>query len=137
MKTLHRSLFSALVATALAFIGSAGFSFAADLSAGDKLFLAGYEKVRTALVADDLASAKKAASELGNPGTALAASPSLKEARTAFAKLSDDAKKLAAGQPGFYTVHCSMLKQDWVQTSTDIGNPYAGKEMAECGEIVK
>lgn len=108
---------------------------AAALSDSDKQFLAGYEKVRAALAADDLGGAKAAAVDLGNDGAPLAKSSSLKEARAAFEKLSDKAKQLVAGQGGYYVVNCPMLKKDWVQTSEKIGNPYYGKEMATCGEI--
>ena len=110
---------------------------AAPLSDADKQFLARYEKVRSALVADDLNAARTAAGELGDEGAELARSSSLKEARSAFEKLSDKAKQLAAGQSGYYVAHCPMLKKDWVQTSEKIANPYGGKEMATCGEIKK
>jgi len=110
---------------------------AASLSETDKQFLAGYEKVRSALAADDLSVARTAAGDLGAEGAQLAKSSSLKEARAAFEKLSDKAKQLAAGQSGFYVVHCPMLKKDWVQTSEKIANPYYGREMATCGEIKK
>jgi hypothetical protein len=109
----------------------------AALSDSDKDFLAAYEKVRSALTADDLAGAKAAASELRDDGATLAKSSSLKEARVAFETLSEKAKRLAAGQSGFYIVNCPMLKKDWVQNSEKIGNPYYGKEMASCGEIKK
>src|SRR6266404_9848556 len=90
---------------------------AAPLSDADKHFLAGYEKVRSALAADDLGVARTAAGELGDEGVTLAKSSSLKDARVAFEKLSDKAKQLAAGQSGYYVAHCPMLKKDWVQTS--------------------
>ena len=110
---------------------------AASLSDSDKQFLVGYEKVRSALAADDLAGAKTAAADLGDDGAPLTKSSSLKEARVAFEKLSDKAKQLVAGQSGYYVVNCPMLKKDWVQTSEKIGNPYYGKEMESCGEIKK
>jgi len=110
---------------------------AAPLSDADKQFLARYEKVRGALAADDLGTARTAAADLGEEGAQLAKSSSLKDARAAFEKLSDRAKQLAAGQSGFYVVHCPMLNKDWVQTSEKIANPYYGKEMATCGEIKK
>lgn len=115
----------------------AGLAHAGSLSDNDKQFLAAYEKVRSALAADDLGGARTAASDLRDDGVALAKSSSLKEARVAFEKLSEKAKKLAAGQAGYYVVNCPMLKKDWVQTSEKIGNPYYGKEMATCGEIRK
>jgi hypothetical protein len=107
------------------------------LSESEKQFLAAYEKARTALTADDLSGTKAVANDLGAEGADLAKSNSLKEARAVFEKLSDKAKQLAAGQPGYYVVHCPMLKKDWVQMSEKIGNPYYGKEMATCGEIKK
>src|SRR5438046_8000293 len=101
--------------TALTVIGF--FSQAANLSDNDKQFLAGYEKVRAALAADDLGEARTAAGELGDEGAQLAKSSSLKDARAAFEKLSEKAKLLAAGQSGYYVAHCPMLNKDWVQTS--------------------
>ena len=116
---------------------TAGLVQAGPLSDADKQFLARYEKVRSALSADDLGAAKTAAGDLGEEGAELAKSSSLKEARAAFEKFSDKAKQLVTGQSGFYVVHCPMLKKDWVQTSEKIANPYYGKEMATCGEIKK
>ena len=115
----------------------AGLVQAASLSDKDKQFLAAYEKVRSALADDNLGGAKTAAGNLGDDGAPLAKSNSLKEARVAFEKLSDKAKRLVAGQSGYYVVNCPMLKKDWVQTTETIGNPYYGKEMASCGEIKK
>jgi len=110
---------------------------AATLSDKDKQFLSAYEKAHTALAADDLNGAKAAAIDLGNEGGELSKSSSLKDARAAFEKLSAKAKQLAAGQSGYYVYHCPMLKKDWVQTSTTVANPYAGKDMVSCGEIQK
>lgn len=125
-----------LLITLCAVLGGA-VAQAAPLADTDKQFLARYEKVRSALAADDLAAAKIAAGDLGDEGAALSKSSSLKEARTAFEKLSDKAKQLATGQSGYYVVHCPMLKKDWVQTSETIANPYYGKEMLSCGAIKK
>jgi hypothetical protein len=120
---------------ALTFIGFS--AQAANLSDKDKQFLAGYEKVHTALVSEDLAAAKSAAKDLGDDGSDITKTKSLADARGVFEKLSDKAKSMIAGQSGFYVVHCPMLKKEWVQTSTTITNPYAGKNMAGCGEIKK
>jgi hypothetical protein len=111
--------------------------YAAQLTDQNKQFLAAYEKVHQALVADDLASAKQAASDLGTEGAELSKSSSLKDARVAFEKLGAKAKELAARQSGYHVYHCPMLKKDWVQASTTIANPYGGKGMISCGEIEK
>ena len=110
---------------------------AAQLTDPEKEFLAAYEKVHHALVADDLASATKAAANLGPTGVDLTKSKSLAEARTAFEKLSAHAKELTADQPGYYVLHCPMANKDWVQTSDKPSNPYFGKQMPGCGEVKK
>src|SRR6516165_8939633 len=108
--------------------GSFSSVTAAEVSAADKQYLAAYEKVRAALAADDLAGAKRAAGDLGQDRSAIAKSNSLAEARTAFAQASDKATKLAAGQPGYFVLHCPMENKDWVQTSDKPNNPYLGKQ---------
>lgn len=118
--------------TLCAFVASGG---AADSSDSNKQFLANYEKVHATLVADDLAGAKKAAADLGDAGAPLAQADTLAAARTAFVKLSDQAVKMAAGQSGYYILHCPMVNHDWVQTSKKVANPYGGKNMVTCGEI--
>jgi hypothetical protein len=136
MKKSINNLRTVLAAT-IAITAIAVSAQAANLSDKDKQFLAGYEKVHTALVADDLSSAKAAAKGLGDEGSDIAKAGSLKDARAGFEKLSDRAKTLAPGQSDYHVFHCPMLKKDWVQTSTTVANPYGGKEMASYGEIQK
>ncbi len=127
----------ALLAIGVTGIVATSAAFAANLSDKDKQFLTAYDKVQTALVADDLSGAKAVAADLGNEGAELSKASSLKDARTAFEKLSTKAKQLVAGQSGYHVFHCPMLKKDWVQTSTTTANPYGGKDMVSCGEIQK
>lgn len=133
--SIHK--FQALAVGAIAFAAVTLSAPAATLSDKDKQFLSGYEKIHVALVADDLSSAKTAAKDLGDEGADMATAASLKDARSAFEKLSSRATSLVAGQSGYYVAHCPMLKKEWVQTSTTISNPYGGKEMVSCGEIKK
>jgi len=135
MKSINKNLFSLLTAGALSFFSLAASSAAADLSAADKQFLGGYEKIHAALVADNLDSAKQAAASLGVAGAEVGKSKTLDEARNAFVKLGVTAVKLAAGQPGYYILHCPMVGKDWVQTSPVVANPFGGKEMVGCGEV--
>lgn len=129
--------FRALLAATIAITALAVSAQAANLSDKDNQFLAGYEKVHTALAADDLSTAKSAAKDLGEEGSDIAQAGSLKDARAGFEKLSNRAKTLVVGQSGYHVAHCPMLNKDWVQTSTTISNPYGGKEMVGCGEIQK
>ncbi len=133
MTSTRLTILSVLSALAL----SVGPSQAADLSAEDKQFLAGYEKTRAALATDDLSGAKQAAGELGEIGASLAKSEKIDVARAEFTKLSDDAIRRGRGQNGYYVANCPMLKKDWLQSSTKISNPYAGKSMPDCGVIKK
>jgi hypothetical protein len=128
---------TALFYVAIAFAAMQSLAQAANLSDQDKNFLTSYEKIHVALAADDLASAKAAATELGDQGSDIAKANSLKDARVGFEKVSAHAKTIAAGQSGYYAAHCPMLNKDWVQTSTTIANPYGGKQMVGCGEIQK
>ena len=107
------------------------------LSDSDKFFLAGYEKMRAALVADDLVQANAAAAELSESGFEVPKSETLERARAAFAKASDIAIQAAAGHPGYHVMRCPVLNLRWVQTSEKVSNPYGGKELVNCGAIEK
>jgi hypothetical protein len=122
-----------MLLTAVIVLTAIGSAPAATLSDQDKQFLTTYEKIHTALAADDLAAAKSAAAGLGDDGQAIAQASSLKDARAGFEKLSTRAAIITSDQ----VFHCPMLNKDWVQTSTKVANPYGGKAMAGCGEIQK
>jgi hypothetical protein len=124
-------------ASAFALVTLAAPLSAAELTDQNKRFLAAYEQVHHALVADDLAGAQTAAADLGRVGVDLTKSKSLTEARAAFEKLSAQTKDLVAGQPGYFVLHCPMANKDWVQTSDKPSNPYFGKQMPACGEVKK
>ncbi len=132
------SKFQLSLATVLcAVIATTTCARAAELNDTDRQFLSAYEKVHAALAADDLAAAKKAGAELGDEGQGIATAKDLKTARAGFSKVSERAVTLAAGQAGYYVARCPMVKKRWVQTSTEIKNPYFGKEMPTCGVIDK
>ena len=110
---------------------------ASALTDAQKQFLSGYESIRAALAADDLAAARGAAAAITNSALAvqLSNAQSLAAARVVFKKLSNQAGQLAKGETGYYVAHCPMAGSDWVQTTTKINNPYLGKQMADCGSI--
>lgn len=114
--------------------------------------LAQYETVRAGLAADDLAAARNGATGLVtavreefadskpmiDAAEKLAASKSIEDARSAFGVISGEVIKVVQGQPGLFVMNCPMVKNGtWVQTISKIENPYMGKKMLECGEIVK
>ena len=133
-----------------AFFGTITVASAADTK--HPKTLEQYEMVRAGLAADDLAAAKNGATNLVtavqeefagskpmiDAAEQLAASESLDDARAAFGLVSGEVIKVVQGQPGLFVMNCPMVKNGtWVQTTSKIANPYMGKKMLECGEIVK
>ena len=111
-----------------------------------------YEMVRAGLAADDLAAAKNGATNLVtavqeefagskpmiDAAEKLAASESLDDARAAFGVISGEVTKVVQGERGLFVMNCPMVKNGtWVQTTSKIENPYMGKKLLACGEIVK
>jgi hypothetical protein len=112
--------------------------------------LKAYHQVHDALANDDLAAAKKSATELAEKATGakctstpqhaaeLAKSDSLEKAREHFKAISEECIKMMAGVDGQYAFTCPMAKADWLQTDNQkASNPYMGKKMPACGQIKK
>ena len=143
----YRSFFAALLVTT--------FSAVTASHAADTKFpktLEQYEMVRAGLAGDDFGAAKNGATNLAqavqeefggskaviDAAQKLAASESIDAAREEFKVISGELAKGVQGQPGLYVMNCPMVKGGvWVQTVPKIANPYMGKQMLECGEIVK
>lgn len=68
----------------------------------------------------------------------LAEAKGIKARREAFKKLSRPlAMWVTMSEPeGLSVVFCSMAKGSWLQRDKPIANPYYGKEMLRCGEVV-
>lgn len=113
-----------------------------------------YLQLQTALAADSLADAQKAATTfvaqitpLGPalakaiaPAKAISTAADIKAARTAFGDLSDIMLALAGDGTGGKDVrvaYCPMVKKSWLQTGTEIANPYYGASMLRCGTFTK
>lgn len=109
--------------------------------------LSAYVKTSDALASDDLASAKSTAAVLADKAdianqhiimkqaSAVAKAADISAAREALKPLSASIEPLAAGEKGYVVMTCDMAKADWVQTSTEVRNPYLGKAMLSCGEL--
>jgi hypothetical protein len=123
---------------------------AKDASKEEAACLKAYHQVHDALAKDDLAGAKKSASDLAEKATAaksdsmaqhareLGKSDSLESAREHFKPISAECIKMAAGVGGQYVFTCPMAKADWLQTdSKQVSNPYMGKKMPTCGSLKK
>jgi len=112
-----------------------------------------YEAVRQALLADSMAGIPPHAAAIAKLGkdapadlvplittaaSKLGAAKDLKTAREAFAELSKPLVRWreAVGGKGTIVAFCSMTKKSWLQPKGEIGNPYYGKSMSRCGEVV-
>lgn len=134
-------------------IFAAGLAFAVTSAASaaevSHKLVAAYTKVSAALVADDLASARKSATglktlaesakqtTLAKAASEVASADSLKSARAAFKDASKQLVGLVDGHSAIYVMTCPMAKADWVQTEQTVANPYMGKAMPKCGMIKK
>lgn len=138
MKTIVRLLSTLFTAGALAVAVHA--APAAPLPSDQQAFLQHYQAVCTALAADDLPAAQKAAAAIDRPAAqTLAQADNLKAARRAFRDLSRQAVEVAKGRDGYFVAFCPMVPNHegyWVQTDKQISNPYMGKMMLHCGSIV-
>ena len=152
-----------LKSLALAFVFSASLLFGHAVRAADmpalmepvKSVLDHYLKIQTELAKDSINGVDEHANaiakavrgddmkmlspEVANQAEKLAQTKDLQAAREAFKPLSDSLiKYLADNKAGagiYHEAHCPMAKASWLQTGTDIRNPYLGKQMLSCGEL--
>lgn len=118
--------------------------------------VAQYLKIQSALAADSLDGVDAAAhavvkaladdpnktlpAAISTHAEALGKATNLEAARTAFKDLSIallrymGGEKIRTGQ--YQVVYCPMAKANWLQTDKTVKNPYHGKEMLTCGQII-
>ena len=125
--------------------------------------VAPYLQIQTGLAGDDLAAAQKGANaylkalksaptgeaaeevaDLKAPATTIASASEIAAARAAFLELSREVSSLikhigVTSETPLYVAHCSMAfggkGGDWVQSSTQVANPYYGSMMFRCGSV--
>ena len=93
-----------------------------------------------AVPAGKLADVRGLLPEVQKAAAELAAAKDLKTARDAFYGVSKPLVRwqAATGKPGPVVAYCSMAKRSWLQpTPQPIGNPYYGKQMERCGEVMR
>lgn len=76
--------------------------------------------------------------EIASSASKLAQAKGLTDAREIFGELSKPMvrfREMASGDKPM-VVYCSMAKKSWLQPEGQVGNPYLGQKMAECGEVV-
>jgi len=96
------------------------------------------DPARAGIEADRADDCKSLLPDLHRAATRLASVKSMEEALDAFDQLSQPMVRLRGMATGdsSVVVYCSMVKKAWLQPEGEIGNPYGGKGMARCGEVV-
>lgn len=78
-------------------------------------------------------------SEVAKEADELAKATNLSSAREAFKPLSRSLIKYLADNKvhsdSFTEIYCSMADASWLQTESEVHNPYLGKSMPNCGEV--
>jgi hypothetical protein len=134
-------------------VGLAAAVLRADVATG---IVEPYLKIQTALVGESLAEVKTEAAKIAKEAAGLGAEAKsigaaaaelegavdLAVARAALGRLSDAIIKYAEKTgtslgADVNVAYCSMEKKSWLQKGKKIQNPYGGKAMRSCGEIVK
>jgi hypothetical protein len=132
---------------------------APPLQPRERALLMNYEEVRVSLVRGDLATAERIAAQItrefgdwvpvSSPVRFIANSDSLESARKAFAKLSQEAIRLAERHLEYVILRCptdcpekcancrSNEFGSWVQIDTLVGNPFMGTASPHCGARIQ
>jgi hypothetical protein len=81
----------------------------------------------------------KYAGKLQANGQQISGTTDIEIQRDYFLKLSDDFYAAIKGMKGsdvtLYRQYCPMKKGAWLSLSTEIANPYYGKDMLDCGSV--
>ena len=132
---------------------------APPLQPRERIMLKNYEEVRVSLANDDLTTAERLAAKMARefgdwvPVSSsvqlIANSDSLESARKAFAKLSEEAIRLADRHPEYLILRCptdcpencvncrSNEFGSWVQIDPLVGNPFMGTASPHCGARIQ
>ncbi len=93
---------------------------------------------RAGVPADDLDACAEALAEIESSASRLVQSTELETAREELFVLTRPMaryRKLTGDQTTI-VAYCSMAQKAWIQPSGELGNPYMGQKMPNCGEVV-
>ena len=116
--------------------GAAGHATAIEKAVQD--LAAGFAAESAGVPAAKAADTQALLPQVAAAAARLAAAKDLDTARISFGELSKPLvrwREMASG-PRPVVVYCSMLKKAWLQPPGELGNPYYGQEMPNCGEVV-
>lgn len=93
---------------------------------------------RLAVAASRVPEVQRLVPELEAAAAELVAAETMEQRRLALAELTRPLVRyrgLVEGERGL-VAYCPMAKKAWLQPAGEIGNPYMGQRMPDCGEVV-
>jgi hypothetical protein len=148
-----------VAAASISFVSILLWNGVPPLQPRERALLISYEELRVSLVRDDLATAERVAAQMtrefgdwvsvSSPVQLISNSDSLESARKAFAKLSQEAIRLAERHPEYLILRCptdcpekcvncrSNEFGSWVQIDNSVGNPFMGTVSPHCGARIQ
>ena len=111
---------------------------AAAIRHGVDVLAEDFHAEQAGVAADQAEECKKLLPEIAAAAQQVADGTSLDETRTAFFELSKPLgryRKLT-GDLDSKVMFCPMAKKAWIQPDDEIGNPYLGTEMPDCGQVI-
>jgi len=97
-----------------------------------------FDAERAGVTADQVDECKNLLPEIAAGAQQIAQGANLDEIRSAFFELSKPLgryRKLT-GDLDSKVMFCPMAKKAWIQTGSEVGNPYLGTDMPSCGQVV-
>jgi hypothetical protein len=93
---------------------------------------------RAGVSAQDLDACAEALAEIESSAARLAQSAELETAREEMFLLTRPMAKYRklTGDRSTIVAYCSMAQKAWLQPAGELGNPYMGRKMPKCGEVV-
>lgn len=112
---------------------------AAELLATVEALRQDFDAAAAGVPAGEAEAARALLAEIAKGAQALDAASGLEPARDAFYELSKPLVRYRAIAEGEWpeVAYCSMAKKSWLQPAGEIGNPYYGRSMQRCGELVE
>lgn len=104
----------------------------------DKLALE-FDAVRAGVPAERAADCQALMPKIAAAAASVAKASDIAAAREAFHQLSEplvEYRDMVAASDRPVVVYCAMAKKSWLQPLGDIGNPYYGKSMEKCGQVI-
>ena len=100
--------------------------------------LGDFQAERAGVAPDKAEDCQKLLAEIATAAREIKSAEALDAVRAAFFELSKPLGRYRrlTGDLDSKVAYCPMVKKAWVQPGDEVGNPYLGTEMPNCGQII-